>query len=135
MPTLPELMPVPGLLMLIIGGGGAKRQLVMHRVHEPARGERGRHPSAPLQNEVRGDEEFDDASDNGNRRQRYKDDHELVPERDPVGFVGDLNGVAEISLEEVEAERQRDLELIDQDEEVDVDAGVEILPQDDGPRR
>ncbi len=106
----------------------------MHRVHEPARGEGGRHPSAPLQHEVRGDEELDDASDNGDRRQRYEDDHELVPERDPVRFVGDLNGVAEISLEEVEAQRQRDLELIDQDEEVDVDAGVEVLPQDDRPR-
>ena len=65
----------------------------------------------------------------------YEDDHELIPERDPVRFVGDLNGVAEIPLEEVETQRQRDLELIDQDEEVDVDAGVEVLPHDDRSSR
>ena len=39
-------------LLRVIGGGGCKRQLVMHRVHEPARGKRGRHPSAPLQHEI-----------------------------------------------------------------------------------
>ena len=86
-------------------------------MRQPARGEGGRHPSAPLQHEIRGDEELDDAGDDGDRRYRHEHEHELVPERDPVGFVGDLNGVAEIPLEEVEAQRQRDLELIDQDEE------------------
>ena len=111
--------------------GIGQRQLVVHGVHEPARGEGGRHPPAPLQHEIRGDKELDDAGDDGDRRQRHEDDHELIPERDPVRFVGDLNGVAEIPLEEVEAERQRHLELIDQDEKKDVDAGVDILPQDE----
>ena len=115
-------------------GGVRERELIVHRMRQPARGEGGRHPSAPLQHEIRGDKELDDASDNGDRRYRHEHEHELVPERDPVRFVGDLNGVAEISLEEVEAQRQRDLKLVDEDEEVDVDAGVEVLPQDDGPR-
>ena len=118
------------LFVRMVGGVG-ERELVVHRVHEPARGEGGRHPAPPLQHEIRGDEELDDAGDDGDRRQRHEDDHQLVPERDPVRFVGDLNGVAEIPLEEVEAQRQRHLELIDQDEEEDVDAGVDVLPQDD----
>ena len=164
MPTLPELMPVPvplmkppmscemrwsglsvemrwpgefvrHLLKRIVPGMGGERQLVVHRVHEPARSERGRHPAAPLQDEIRGDEELDDAGDDRDRRQRHEDNHELVPEGDPVGFVRDLDGVAEIPLEEVEAQRQRHLELIDQDEEEDVDAGVDVLPQDERPIR
>ena len=47
-----------------------------------------------------------------------------------MGFVGDLDGVAEIALEEIEPERQRDLELVDQDEKADVDAGINVLAQD-----
>ena len=121
--------------MRIVGGVGRERQLVMHRVHEPARGERGRHPAAPLQHEIRGDEELDDAGDDRDRRQRHEDDHELIPERDPMRFVGDLDRVAEIPLEEVEAQRQRDLELIDQDEEEDVDARINVLAQDERPIR
>src|ERR1700722_17225121 len=99
-------------------------------MRQPARGEGGRHPSTPLQHEIRGDEELDDASDDGDRRYRYEDDHELVPERDPVRFVGDLDRIAEIALEEVEAQRERHLELIDQNEEVHVDARVDVLPKD-----
>ena len=121
-----------GVFCRMVRGVG-ERELVVHRMRQPARGEGGRHPAAPLQHEIRGDEELDDAGDDRDRRQRHEDQHELVPERDPVRFVGDLDGVAEIPLEEVETQRQRDLELIDQDEEEDVDAGVNVLPQDDRP--
>ena len=46
-----------------------------------------------------------------------------------MGLVGDLDGVAEIALEEVEPQAQGYLELVDQDEEPDDDAGVDVLPQ------
>jgi hypothetical protein len=46
-------------------------------------------------------------------------------------FVGDLDGVAEIPLEEVEAQRKRHLELIDQDKEEDIGARINVLPQND----
>ena len=45
--------------------------------------------------------------------------------------VGNLDGVAERAVEEVEANAERNLELVDQDQEEDVDAGVEALAERD----
>ena len=50
-----------------------------------------------------------------------------------MGFVRDLDGVAEIPVEEVQANADRHLELVDEDEEEDVDPRVEALAQ--GHRR
>ena len=52
-----------------------------------------------------------------------------------MGFVRDLDRVAEIPLEEVEAQGERDLKLIDEDEKEDIGAGIEVLPDNDRPNR
>ena len=54
-----------------------------------------------------------------------------MPEVAHMRCVGHLDGVAELAVEEVDPNAQRDLELIDQDQEEDVDAGVEALRERD----
>ncbi len=105
----------------------AERELIVHRVEQPARGVGGGHPAPPLQHEIRGDVEFDHQRGDEDQRQRQEDVDQLVPERDAMRVVGDLDGVAESHLEIVEPDAQRDLELVDQDQEVDADAPVDVL--------
>ena len=59
----------------------------------------------------------------------------LIPEFGAMGLVGDLDGVAEIALAEIEPKAERDLELVDQDEKPDVDAGVDVLARDHSRQR
>src|SRR5208282_3857728 len=119
----------------VVEVAGVERQLVVHRPEEPARGERRRHPSSPLQHEIGSDKELEDAGGNGDHRERHEDEHQLIPERDAMRFVRDLDRVAEIPLEEVETQGKRDLKLIDEDEKEDIDARIEVLPDDDRPKR
>ena len=52
-----------------------------------------------------------------------------MPELDAMRLVGHLDGVAEIAPEKVEPDAERDLELVDENEEDHVDARVEACAQ------
>ena len=130
-------------LVRIVGFAAAERELIVHRVQEPAGGVGGRHPAPPLQHEIQRDVELDQEGQDRDRHQRREDSEQLVPEGDPMGFVRNLDGVAEIPVEEIQPNAQRHLELVDQNQEKDVDARIEALAQDrrgqrpgtDGDRR
>ena len=70
----------------------------------------------------------DSDRDEGERREN---EDQLIPEGDAVRFVGDLDRVAEVVLPEVEPDADRDLKLVDQDEEDDAGARVAALPHRD----
>ena len=112
-----------------VGVGGGERELVVHRMHEPARGVGCGHPAAPLQDEIQRDVELDEEGEDRNRDQRHEHQEQLVPERARVDCVRNLNGVAERAVEEIEPDAERDLELIDEDQEEDVDARIEALAE------
>ena len=93
-----------------------ERELVVHRIDKPAPGVIGGHPAPPLDDEIGGDEILQDGRRDDDEGERQKDAEELMPELDAMGLVGNLDGVAEIVLEEVEPDPQRDLELVDEDQ-------------------
>src|SRR5271170_3944876 len=117
-------------LVRVVGIIGRERQFVMHRIHQPARRIRGGHPSPPLQDEVGGDVELDHRRGYRRQRQRQEDNEQLVPESDAMAFVGNLDRVAEIILKEVQANAERDLKLVEQDEKDDAGPRVGGLPDD-----
>src|SRR5271170_3086375 len=117
--------------MGIVGVAGVERQLVMHRMKEPARRVGRGHPAPPLQHEVERNIKLEQEGQDRDRHHGSEDADELMPERGPVDFVGNLNGVAEVAVEEIEANAERDLKLIDEDQEEDVDAPIETLAQRD----
>ena len=118
-------------LVGVVSLAASHGQLIVHRVKEPA-GRVGRgHPAPPLQDEVQRNVKLDQKRQDRDRHQRGEDPQQLMPELAHVRCVGHLDGVAERPVEEVDPNPERHLELVDEDQEEDVDAGVEALPERD----
>ncbi len=105
----------------------------MHRMQQPARRVGRRHPAPPLQDEIQRHVELDEERQDRDRDQRNEHPEQLLPERGLVDGVRNLDGVAERPVEEIEPDAERDLKLIDEDQEEDVDPRIEALAQ--GHRR